>query len=282
MRTLCFGEILFDEIEGVLHLGGAPFNLAAHLAKLGTESYMVSSVGADKPGQDALQKAKELGVKTDFIQIDEQHQTGLVKVKVDEKGIPSYDIIEDTAYDNIQLGNDQLEKMSNPEFDCLCFGTLVQRNAVSRNALNALLKNVQAKQVFYDLNLRQNYFSKEIIKNSLERSSILKINDEEAEQLNELLYQEENDFRQLAHLLMKDFSLGVVIVTQGEQGCLAFSREQEVDIPGIKTKVADTVGAGDAFSASFLMEYLQGKDLKTACETANQLGAKVASQSGAV
>jgi fructokinase len=282
MNILCFGEILFDVINDKKHLGGAPLNLAAHLALLNNNVYTVSGIGSDRLGQDALERIKNLNIKPDFIQTDKNHQTGLVKVAVDYKGLPSYDIVEDTAYDNITLDNSRLKQISKIPFDCLCFGTLAQRNPISRNSLDTLLKNVKTKQIFCDLNLRANYYSKKIIIDSLMRSNILKINDKEAEFLSDLLYKRKNDFKSLANLLQKDFSLDVIIITCGKNGCLAYSLDTEIKLSGIKTKVIDTVGAGDAFSAGFLSVYLRHQDLEKACVTANKLGAKIAGQSGAI
>ncbi|MDA3840309.1 MAG: carbohydrate kinase [Patescibacteria group bacterium] len=268
--------------HGKHYLGGAPLNLAAHLAKQNITVFLISNVGKDQYGHDALEKIKKLQIKTDFIQIDNSHQTGLVNVEVDNNGLPSYDIVANTAYDNIVLDKNFLKNISQIQFDCFCFGTLSQRQPRSRNTLFSLLETINTKHVFCDLNLRQNYFSKKIITDSLKRSSLLKLNNNEAEYLNTILYREKYSSKALAKKLINDFLLEVVIITRGENGCLAYNNNSEIELPGIKTKVIDTIGAGDAFSAGFLSDYLLNNDIKKACTIANELGAKISSQTGAI
>ncbi len=282
MKILCYGEILFDWISGKKHLGGAPLNLSVHLSRLEAEVYLVSAVGDDDPGQEALKKIIELNIKSDFINIDKSHRTGMVNVELDYKGVPVFNIINDTAYDHIRLDADQWGRIEGIPFDCVCFGTLAQRQAVSQQTLNDLLGRVNTKHVFCDLNLRDNNYSKEVILRSLEQSTILKTNESEADYLGELFYGKNPDNKTLADHLRKNHRIEILIITRGGDGCLAYSESREIAVPGIKAKIVDTVGAGDAFSAGFLSEYLKDHDLEKACAAGNRLGAEIAGQAGAI
>jgi fructokinase len=275
MKAISFGEILFDVIGDVEHLGGAPFNLAAHLAKLGDESWIISAVGADARGEKIKAEAKKLGVHDDFLQTN-KYPTGYVEVEIDAAGKPTYEIHENVAWDNIEA------VMFKETFDCFCLGTLAQRSLISRNALKQILENLETEEVFYDVNLRQNYFSREIIEASLSFSTIIKLNDEEAVVLSKLLFNEERDEASFTKKIQEEYNVKIVIITRGSKGCVVFAEDDTAEIPGIKIEVKDTVGAGDAFSAGFLHKYFETRNIKESAEFANKLGAYVASKSGAI
>lgn len=278
MKILCFGEILYDEINGQQRLGGAPLNLAAHLSKLGQKVYLVSGIGSDKAGEKAIEKIKKLGIKTDFIRTIAEYPTGLVKVSLNPDGVPQYNIVKNQAYDRITVDNETKKKLLSGKFDCFCFGTLAQRSKISRNTLAGLFKIVKAKTYFCDLNLRWRHYTKNTVIESLKQADILKVNEDEARYLRALLGGVGAGHRELFCRLNSKFSLKAIVVTRGATGCAAFSEKETVELGAVKTKAQNTVGAGDAFSAAFLSEYLVNNNLKKACQAANRLGAKIAAR----
>ena len=279
-RILSFGEILWDIIGDKEYIGGAPFNLAAHLAQLGCRSFLVSRVGRDERGRDAIKILREIGVEDSYIQWDDLHPTGLVEVTL-AMGMPAYEIRESVAYDFIQF-DPKLEELKGEEFDVFCFGTLAQRSKVSRETLGRILKSLKVKHVFLDINLRKHHYSPEIIKSSLTFCTILKLNDLEVEEISRLLYRGGMDEKEFIARITDEYSISTACVTRGEKGCTIYHGGAFRDIPGIKTAVADTVGAGDAFSAGFLYQFCKNGDPFESGEVGNYLGAYVASRSGAV
>lgn len=278
MKVLSFGEILFDIIEGDPYLGGAPLNFAGHLAQFGVDSYIFSAVGNDALGSDAIRQITQLGVNTRFVQVKEAYSTGTVPVVI-LNGQPDYTIIENVAYDFIDYPDDD-EEMAATAFDVLYFGTLAQRNTQSRNALKQLLKQKRFKQIFYDINLRKNSYSKEVIQESLRHCTILKLNDEEVKVLSELFYQESLSMEKFSTRIAQEYELEIVVITAGEKGCYIFESMELFFVSGYPAKVVDTVGAGDSFSAAFVYHYLKKKDALVAADVANRLGAFVASSRG--
>jgi len=282
MKILIFGEIIYDEIEGNLRLGGAPLNLAVNLFQKNMDPYLVSGVGGDDLGRTAILRLKEIGLCTDYIRTIDNDKTGLAKVVIGKDGQPSFDIIKNVAYDHIHLEDRDLNQIIKTSFSCLCFGSLAQRSRVSRSTLELLQNKVGSDYVFCDLNLRNNFYTKNIILSSLKKADILKVSEAEAGYLNDLLYRGEKNYQELSRRLREDFLISVILITRGKNGCLAYSKSDTVDAPGIPIKVVDAVGAGDAFSAGFLAEYLKSSDLKKACLKANELGAHIAAQAGAI
>lgn len=280
MKVLSFGEILFDVIEGQHYLGGAPFNYAAHLAKMGVEAYIFSRLGKDQLGQEARERIGHLGVKSDFLQADEQHPSGTVTVSISD-GQPTYHIHEDVAYDYIGY-EEAHTKLTGISFDVLYFGSLIQRNQQSADSLKKLINQHQFRQVFYDINLRKNCYTAEIIRESLGFCSIFKLNDEEVLELGEMLYQQEMETEDFCQRLAADFQISLIVITAGAKGCFIFECDALTFVKGYPAKVVDTVGAGDSFSAAFTAFYLRKGDARQAADVANQLGAFVASSRGPI
>lgn len=278
MRVLSFGEILFDIIEGEHYLGGAPLNFAAHLARQGVESYIFSSIGQDELGREALQQIRRIGVKTDFIQQDAQHPTGTVPVEF-KKGQPDYTILREVAYDYVDYAESE-QTLAKTEFDVLYFGTLAQRNEQSAHALEQLIAQKTFKHIFYDINLRKDCFTAEIIDRSLMRCTILKLNDEEVEVLADMLYGKALSLDEFVRQVAQDYEIKTVIVTAGSKGCFLYEDRQLHFVKGYPATVVDTVGAGDSFSAAFVHQYFKRQDALAAADIANQLGAFVASSRG--
>ena len=278
MKVISFGEILFDIIEGENYLGGAPLNFAAHLAKQEVESYIFSRVGEDALGKKAFKQIKETEVKTAFIQLDRQHPTGTVPVVIKD-GQPNYTINKNVAYDYIDFKESE-PAFENMDFDVLYFGTLAQRNEQSASTLKELVQQKSFTHIFYDINLRKDCFTAEIIRQSLEVCTIFKLNDEEVGVLSFLLYRQELVLEEFVKQLSQDYGIQLVVITAGAEGCYIYEKEELKLVKGYSAKVVDTVGAGDSFSAAFVHHYFRKKDALHAADVANRLGAFVAASRG--
>ncbi len=269
-EILSFGEILFDVIGGTPYLGGAPLNLAVHLQQLGAKSHIVSAVGNDELGRTALAELAGRNLDTSMIAVLDKYPTGTVSVTLDEHKIPAYTFGNDTAYDHIPA----------PHFsgnaDLFCFGTLAQRAEESRATLGKLRNRLQCP-FFYDVNLRQNFYSREVLEDSLNSADLIKLNEEEIVVLAEMfsLKPEPAEFS-------RKFNIGTVILTLGPKGCKVYSDGETITSPATEVKVVSTVGAGDAFSAAFLYHWLTGDSLQNSADAGNALAAVIAGQEGAI
>ncbi len=274
---LCVGEILWDALPDGLFLGGAPFNVACHLRALGEEGAFVSRVGDDVLGDEALRRLPTYGLDPDLVQVDASLPTGLVRVDLAPTGEPDYDIVEPAAWDAITL-SDALQQRAE-QATAVVFGSLAQRADTSRQTIRALCET-DARCVF-DINLRPPYVERKIVEYSLLEADVVKLNDGELRQLRTWF-----DLPSGAEAAMDElattFSCSAVCVTWGGEGARLWMEGQFWSHPGYATDVADTVGAGDAFLAAFLSGFLNDLDGATVLDRANQLGAYVASQSGAL
>jgi len=279
MKVLAFGEILWDIIEGQPYIGGAPFNFAAHVVKNGGEASILSSVGNDELGRKAIEAAAGLGVEASLIATHPKRPTGTVDVFLKD-GQPDYTIHEGVAFDEIRM--EESGTIPGGIFDVFYFGSLAQREQVSRETLDRILGKFSFREVFYDINIRKSYYSPTIIRSSLDRATIFKINDQEALLVSRLFYGSELPLEDFVQRIAQDFSVPVVIVTAAEKGCYVFSGFGFHHVPAVPVTVADAVGAGDAFSAAFITQLLSGSDVVTAARRANAVGGYVASQRGAV
>jgi fructokinase len=282
VKTLLFGEILWDIIDNKPYIGGAPFNLSAHLAKMGFESTLISSVGKDVLGRKALKEAEKRGINSSLISIHPNLPTGIVEVNLDERGHPTYMIKEDVAWDNIIIDQDLTDGLTKTKWEIFCFGTLAQRTKENRELLGRIMSWAHPRHVFYDVNLRQNYYKKEWIEKSLCQSSIVKLNDREALIVSELLFGETLKQENFVNRISQDYDLSIVCITHGKNGSSIYYNGKLEKIPGINGPVADTVGGGDSYSAGFLFSYLCGTSIYEAAEFAEIVGNFVVSQSGAV
>ena len=279
-KIAAFGEVLWDLLPDASLLGGAPFNFTYRINSLDNEGVMISAIGKDKLGEKALKTISELHISNQYIQINPEYPTGTVNVFFDEFKNPDYKIIKGVAYDFVTF-NENLEKLI-LQVDCICFGTLAQRNSISRQTLQELLQHFKGKYRFYDLNLRKDCYSSEIVISSLENADILKLNKQEAYELNDLLQLNKKGLVEICMEVIDSYQLQYCVVTLEEFGSLAVSESGEVVYnPGFKVKLADPLGAGDAFSAAFVDALLKGKSLKEASESGNRLGALTATKKGA-
>jgi len=281
MKALAFGEVLWDMVDGTALMGGAPYNVSAHLRKMGAEAFMISSVGRDELGERAVSNMAAANVSPEFVNLHDNNPTGTVDVVLNESGEPSYTINENTAWDDIRLTRKQLSALWRLTFDLFIFGNLSQRTAQNRKTLNAVLENINAGEVFYDVNLRQPYYKKEWIETSLERSTIVKLNKEESELLSVLLFSAEYDLATFVQELAETYELKIACVTLGAEGALLYT-DRLFNVSGHKIAVADTIGAGDGFSAGFLRYLLSGFSPEVSANFGCKVGAYVASQPGAI
>jgi fructokinase len=279
-NVVAFGEVLWDLLPDQGIIGGAPFNFAYRASSLGHRAYIVSRVGRDDLGDKALEKVRDLGMSTAYIQRDSRHPTGTVEVILDADKKPDYNIIAGVAYDHIGVDESILTLVGSA--DCLCFGTLAQRSRASRETLQAMLTSFRGRFRLYDINLRKNCYEHDIIHASLLHADIIKLNDEEAREVNGLLQLRADTLHGIGKALTMKYPVRICVITFGPNGVLAVSSDNEVVYePGYRVLMRDPLGAGDAFSAGFISGLLSGSDLREACRFGNQLGAIVATQAGA-
>lgn len=272
------GEILWDLLPSGKQLGGAPANFAFHAQQLGAKSTVVSSVGNDAPGNEILERLRSLNLCTDFIQSNQHHPTGVVDVQLTD-GNPSYTIKTGVAWDYI-VWETSLAALA-MEADAVCFGTLAQRNEMSRQTIHQFLKQTRPECLrVFDINLRQNFYSKEIIAESLRLASVLKLNDEELPVVAEIFSIEGSEIIVLKSLMVR-FGLRLIALTKGSRGSLLLtdSRQSFLEVPAVEVK--DTVGAGDAFTAAMIVAILSGLPLARVHRIANEVAAFVCLHQGA-
>ena len=276
---LAFGEVLWDLLPDGAILGGAPFNFAYRVNSLGEEAVMASRLGRDELGRSAMAKMRELGIDTTHIQWDDEHPTGTVKVSFDEDKNPDYVIIPGVAYDFMEP-TEELRSVTE-QCHCLCFGTLVQRSEPTRRTINELLDSAGEAVKLLDINLRKKCYSLETVTDSLGKCDILKLNEDEANGLDQMLELGGNGIIEIARKLIDRCGLTCCLVTLAERGALAVSGDKTVYSPGYEVELVDSLGSGDAFTAGFIHKHLAGESLLECCEYGNILGAIVTSQEGA-
>ncbi|ADK80721.1 carbohydrate kinase family protein [Sediminispirochaeta smaragdinae] len=282
IHALAFGEILWDIIDNEPHIGGAPFNLAAHMAALGGEVSIASAVGKDRLGSAALEEVKHLGIDNSFINIHPQLATGTVPVSLDAQGKPEYEIVENVAWDAITLSDAALEAISKRNWDLFVFGTLAQRSKENRQVLRELVDHSNAGERFFDVNLRLSYYSAKILHDSLMLTTILKLNDEEVPIVSDALFSRTMREEEFCKAIFDTFPVRMICITKGKDGSTLFDGKMRYDEPIVDIPVVDTVGAGDSFSAAFLTAYLKGLTKAKALRFASRLSSFVAGSSGAV
>jgi fructokinase len=271
------GEVLWDVFPDRQILGGAPANFAHHAAQLGQQAYVVSRVGDDQLGRDVLAALAANRLSSDYIQVDPVYPTGTVQVEVGADGNPDFKIAQDVAWDHLEP-SEALDELAS-RTDAVCFGSLAQRDGASRLAVGRFLDSaVRALKVF-DINLRQHFWSVEVIRESLARAQVLKLNAEEQVCLADLFPGPREPLR-WAQDMINRHKLRLVCMTRGAEGCLLVSADEHAECPGVKVDVVDTVGAGDAFAAALVSGYLANQPLPAIGDFANRVGAYVASQPG--
>lgn len=274
------GEVLWDVFPDRKNLGGAPANFAFHMAQFGFDSCVASAVGKDALGEEIRKIYREKKLNTQIATVD--YPTGTVQVTLDGNGIPCYEIKENVAWDNIPFTGELKEIALNTK--AVCFGSLAQRNHVSRETINHFL-DVMPKEgtcKIFDINLRQNFYSKEIIANALHKCNILKINDEELVILSSMFGYKDISSADICKNILNDYHLDMLILTCGTNGSYVFAPGEMSFLDTPRITVADTVGAGDSFTAAFCAAVIKGKSIYEAHRLAVDVSAFVCSREGAM
>lgn len=284
------GEALFDCLPTGRKLGGAPANFAYHVSQFGFDSCAISAIGDDELGQEIIDTFDKVGLHYCLPKVD--FPTGTVQVTLNDKGIPQYEICLGVAWDNIPLTEELLSMAK--EAKAVCFGSLAQRSATSRATINAMLEAMPADTLkVLDINLRQQWYNREIIENSLHHCNILKINDEELDIVapmllsiktdpSALIAQDKEKTLRVCRALIELYELRLLILTCGTNGSYVITKDACSFVETPKVEVADTVGAGDSFTGAFIAKLLQGADITQAHEIAVKVSAFVCTQSGAM
>ena len=275
------GEALWDVLPEGKKIGGAPANFAYHVSQFGLPGCVVSAVGDDALGREIIENftSKELNQ----LIAEVPYPTGTVHVEIDQAGVPQYEIKENVAWDNIPYTL-QLQELAS-KTKAVCFGSLAQRNIVSRNTINSFLDampHTDDTLVVFDVNLRQGFYNKEILCNSMQRCNILKINDEELVTVSRMFGYPGIDLQDKCWILLGKYNLKMLILTCGINGSYVFTPGNVSFQPTPKVEVADTVGAGDSFTATFIASILRGKSVPEAHALAVQVSAYVCTQQGAM
>lgn len=275
-KIVCFGEVLWDSLPAGLFLGGAPLNVCYHLNQLGIKAEMCSKVGNDRLGKEALRRIKKKGISIKNIQQDDVEETGFVEVEMTEEGEPSYDIIEPVAWDLIEL-TPALQELADDSWGVV-FGTLAQRNDVSKGTIRELWKHDCRK--ILDLNLRPPYDNKKIIHDSLKAADIVKMNDDELNQMKDWFDLPAGEHESVESLA-DHFGSSLVCITKGANGAILFQDGYWFEHSGYQVKAKDSVGAGDAFFAALIYGIQHDRKGKELLKYANATGSLVATKSGA-
>lgn len=275
------GEALWDVLPEGKKIGGAPANFAYHVSQFGLPSCVVSAIGDDALGKEIIENFTSKGL--DQLIAEVPYPTGTVQVEIDQTGIPLYDIKENVAWDNIPYTEhlDALAKRTK----AVCFGSLAQRNVVSRNTINHFLDTMPKDDdslIVFDVNLRQGFYNKEILCKSMQNCNILKINDEELITVSRMFGYPGIDLQDKCWILLGKYNLKMLILTCGINGSYVFTPGNVSFQPTPKVKVADTVGAGDSFTAAFIASILKGKSVTEAHSIAVKTSAYVCTQKGAM
>ncbi|PYX50787.1 MAG: carbohydrate kinase [Acidobacteria bacterium] len=275
------GEVLWDLLPERTCLGGAPTNFAYITTLMGDQGIVASRVGEDSRGIEALRRMEEMGLDIDHVQTDQKRPTGTVKVDLDGNGIARFEITNSVAWDALEWTLDWQHLAA--DLDAVCFGSLAQRSRGSRETIQHFLRAIPPETVkVFDVNLRQSFYSDEILSESMKLADIVKLNDEELPIIMKLSKVPHKDELSSAQWLINHYDLKLVCITRGGRGSLLVRGDDSREHPGFRVPVADTVGSGDAFTAGLVHEYLHGASLDLMNEVANLVGAWVASEVGAM
>jgi fructokinase len=295
---LGIGELLWDVLPDCMRLGGAPANFAVMAGRLGDRAAILSRIGRDELGRQAIDRLDPMPVETRFLEVDAAHETGRVTVSFAD-GEPHYTIHQPAAWDFLELSDEWVQLVARA--DAICFGSLAQRSLESRQTIQTLAAQSSASCIcIFDVNLRAPFYSAEVLQESLELATVVKMNEAETPLVLELLdlalldlaieesasdgpRPSSEPLRPAAERLLQEFpTLQLVAITRGNRGSLLVNRDEWDEHPGFPVKAADGIGAGDAFTAAIAHYLLRGADLPTLNEAGNRWGGWMASQSGAM
>jgi fructokinase len=275
--VVCFGEVLWDIFPEGSRAGGAPFNAAYNIHKMGINAKMLSRIGNDELGKKLTDQIESWGITTDYIQIDEKHPTSTVIAKIDEQNEATYEIINNVAWDYIELLDEHKDLVSNA--DAFVFGSLSARNPKTKETLLQLLK--YAKLKIFDVNFRPPFIDVELIKALLHKADIVKMNKAEMRQIIMFLGEEYKNEDQSAGFIQQYFNINEIILTKGSKGARYFIGNQNYGFNAIPITIADTVGSGDAFLSGFISKRIKNESPDEIMKQAISLGAFITSKSGA-
>ncbi len=282
MKVLSIGEVLWDIVGESEFLGGAPFNFAAHLRQFAHDVYFLSAVGLDERGDRALREMERRGLDTQFVSRDPSHATGSVTVSVAPDGQPNFAIHRPAAYDFPQLRGAQIAQLLNPPPEWIYFGTLLQTSPQARSLTDRLLHCAPRARRFYDVNLRSGSYNNDLIRDLLTLANVVKLNREEVFEVGHRLQIPCSELEEFCRACAMRYQLEAVCVTRGADGCSLLVHGSYCQAAGYRVKVADAIGAGDAFAAAFLHAFSAGWDALRIADFANRVGALVASRPGAL
>lgn len=275
--VVCFGEVLWDIFPQGTRAGGAPFNAAYNISKMGTDVKMLSRIGNDELGEKLIHQINTWGLTTDYIQVDKEHPTSTVIAKIDEENEATYDIVNHVAWDYIDFLPEHEELISNAE--AFVFGSLSARNPKSRETLLKLLKFAKLK--IFDVNFRPPFIDLELIKELLFQADIVKMNKAEMRQIMQFFSEEYKSEDESAAFIQNHFNIKEIVLTKGSKGARYFVGDQNYGFSAVPIEIADTVGSGDAFLAGFISKRVQLKSPEEIMKEAISLGAFITSKSGA-
>ena len=275
--AVCFGEVLWDIFPTGSRAGGAPFNVAYNLFKMGIDTKMLSRIGNDRLGHELLNQIDQWGITTDFIQVDQERPTGTVLADFDEHGEAQYEIVKEVAWDYIEILPKHIELIQNSK--AFVFGSLIARNETSKKTLLELIEH--SKFRIFDVNFRPPFIDFEFIKKLLYKADLVKMNKAELRTILEFLGVDYIDEDISIRHLQNYFNLNEIILTKGSKGARYFVGSTSYNFPAVHIEIADTVGSGDSFLAGFLSKRIQGRSPEEIMKQATSLGAFITSKSGA-
>lgn len=274
------GELLWDVLLEEEKIGGAPVNFSYHVNALGAMGVPISTVGRDDRGKKALDLLRQSGLVVEGISVSDEYCTGYVDALLDKEGAAIYSFPDEVAWDYLAI-NEYAENVK-IQLDAICFGSLAQRSGVSRRAILTYLDDLRPQTVrVFDVNIRQKFFSREIIESSLKRADFLKMNDEELVTIARLVDLKGQD-QELLSALLNRYNLDMVILTRGGGGSILMTQDDFSEHQGVNTQIIDTIGAGDSFTAATIIGYLHRLSLDEINEIANHIAACVCSRRGAM
>ncbi len=281
MKILSIGEVLWDVFPDAEKLGGAPFNFCYHAHRLGHDVRFLSAVGDDRRGDAVIEQARAIGIETEYLR-RVQAPTGVVTVALDEAGKPTFTIHRPAAYDLLRLSNEDFAAIARWQPDWIAFGTLHQMDANIRTLLKRLIEtNPQARRL-YDINLRKESYTPELIAELLPLANVVKLNDDEVVEMERMFGTSAGSIEAFCRTWSARYNWEAMCVTLGANGCAVLIGGEYAEVPGYKVNVVDTVGSGDAFTAAFLHGMGEKWPARQIGDFANRLGALVASRAGAV
>jgi len=278
-KITAIGEILFDIYPEKKRLGGAPFNFIYHIWKITGYANFISGVGNDENGNEILMLLNSIGFNTKYISVDVEHPTGTVHVTIREDKTPQFIISSESSGDFIKL-NDSVDQLIKNQTDLLYFGTFSQRNKTTHSTINSLLgKRIK---YFCDLNLRHDFYTKDIIETALIASNVVKVNEDELNIIGKEIYDSSLDSNTLIHKIIQDYSINLLCITRGENGATLISKNEEDTYKINLPNPVDTLGAGDAYAAILCLGYLNNLSLKEINKMANHFAADICMVDGAL